>query len=127
MREGPVRPPGVVDVDERVQEGLQLAEGGGLLRLSAEPLLQGLLEAFSIALGLRVVRLAVLLRDVAFVELVLEVVTTRGATPNSRTVNTRLLSVSVEAGKPCVAAASQQKVVSRIGSVTGRCAVTDRA
>ena len=46
-----------------VEEGLELGEGGGLEGLGAEPLLQGLLEPLDFALGLRVVRLAVLLPD----------------------------------------------------------------
>jgi hypothetical protein len=54
---------GVVDAGEGVQQGLELGESGGLVRLRAEPLLEGLLEAFDLALGLGVVRLAVLLGD----------------------------------------------------------------
>jgi hypothetical protein len=59
-----VRSAGVVDLDELIKQGLQLGEGGGLLWLGAEPLLEGLLESFDLALGLRVVGLAVVLRDV---------------------------------------------------------------
>ena len=65
VRQGPVRPAGVVDLDELIGQGLQLGEGGGLSGLGAESFLEGLLESFDLALGLRVVRLAVLLRDVA--------------------------------------------------------------
>ncbi len=36
----------VVLVSERVEEDLQLGQGGGLLWLGSQPLLQGLLEPF---------------------------------------------------------------------------------
>jgi hypothetical protein len=58
-----VRPAGVVVVGEGVQQGLQLGQAGGLGGLGAEPFLQGLLEPFNFALGLRVAGLAVLLGD----------------------------------------------------------------
>ena len=45
----------VVLVDERVEQRLQLGDRGGLDGLCAEPLLQRLLEALDLALGLRVV------------------------------------------------------------------------
>ena len=61
-----MRPAGVVELDELIEQGLQLGEGGGLLGLGSEPFFEGLLEPFDFALGLRVVGLAVLLRDVAF-------------------------------------------------------------
>ena len=51
MRQGPVWPVLVVGVDERVEPGLQLGQGGGLGGLAAEPLLQGLLEAFDLPAG----------------------------------------------------------------------------
>ena len=70
----------VVDLGEGVEQGLQLGEGSGLSGLGAEPLLEGLLEPLDLALGLGMVRLAVLLRDVELAELVLEVVTAGGAT-----------------------------------------------
>jgi hypothetical protein len=54
---------GVLDVGEGVQQGLELGEGGGLARLGAEPVLHGVLESFGFALGLGMVRLAVLLGD----------------------------------------------------------------
>ena len=53
----------VICTGEGIQEGLQLAEGGGLGVLGAEPFLGGLLEALDLAPGLRVIRLAVLLPD----------------------------------------------------------------
>ena len=67
-----MRPAGVVDAGEGVQQGLELGEGGGLVRLGAEPVLHGLLEALDLALGLGVVRLAVLLLDAEAAQLVLE-------------------------------------------------------
>jgi hypothetical protein len=63
VRQGTVRPPGVADAGEGVKEGLQLAGSGGLAGLGAEPFLEGLLEPPGFALGLGVVRLAVLLLD----------------------------------------------------------------
>jgi hypothetical protein len=66
VRQGPVRAVVVVGLDELIEQGLQLGEGGGLSGLGADPLLEGLLEPFDFALGLRMVGLAVLLRDVAF-------------------------------------------------------------
>jgi hypothetical protein len=65
-----VRAPCVVDACEDVELGLELGEGGGLAGLGAEPLLHGLLEAFRLALGLGVVRLAVLLLDAKAAQLV---------------------------------------------------------
>jgi hypothetical protein len=64
-----VRPAVVVLVGEGVQELLELGEGGGLGRLGAEPFLEGLLESLDLALGLGVVRLAVLLGDPEAAEL----------------------------------------------------------
>ena len=54
---------GVVKGGESVEERLQLGEVGGLGSLGAQPVLQGLLKPLDFALGLRVVRLAVLLLD----------------------------------------------------------------
>src|SRR5262249_40278147 len=51
VRQGAVRAAGVVDGGERVQQGLELAEGGGLPRLGAEPVLECLLESFDLPLG----------------------------------------------------------------------------
>ena len=56
----------VVVVDEGVEQGLQLGDGGRLVGLGAEPFFQGLLEAFDFALGVWMVGLAVLLGDVEF-------------------------------------------------------------
>jgi len=53
----------VVLVPEGVQEGLQVGQGRQLGCLSGQPGLQGLLEAFDLALGLGVVAAAVLLDD----------------------------------------------------------------
>ena len=57
-----MRPLLVVEVLEPVELGLQFGEGGGRWLLG-EPLLQGLVEAFDLALGLRVAGVAVLLLD----------------------------------------------------------------
>src|SRR5579859_56829 len=56
-----VRPAGVVFAGKCVEEGLQLGDRGGLGVLGGQPLLQRLLEPLHLALGLRVVRPAVLL------------------------------------------------------------------
>ena len=64
----------VVLDEEAVEQALEFADGGGLLRLSAEPFLQCLLEPFDLALGLGMVGLTVLLGDVQGAELSLEVV-----------------------------------------------------
>jgi hypothetical protein len=69
-----VRALAVVDAGEGVQQGLELGRGGGLVRLCAEPVLHGLLESFNLALGLGVVRLAVLLGDAEAAQFVLECV-----------------------------------------------------
>ena len=61
--QGAVRPLVVVDGGEGVQEGLELGEGGWLGGLGGEPGLEGLPEAFDLALGLRVGGPAVLLLD----------------------------------------------------------------
>jgi hypothetical protein len=45
MRQGAVWTVLVVLIDEDVDEGLELGDGGGLVGLSAEPVLEGLLEA----------------------------------------------------------------------------------
>ena len=60
--EGPVGPEMVVEVAEPVELGLEVGEGGGG-GLCGEPAFQGLVEAFDLALGLRVVGVAVLLGD----------------------------------------------------------------
>jgi hypothetical protein len=62
----------VVVAGEGVQEGLEGGEISGLGGLGAQPLLQCLLEPFHLALGLGVVRLAVLLLDAQAAQLVLE-------------------------------------------------------
>ncbi len=61
VRQGSVRPLVVVDPREDIQQGLQLGEVVGLGILGGEPFLQGLLEPLGLALGLGVIRLAVLL------------------------------------------------------------------
>jgi hypothetical protein len=63
VRQGAVRAAGVVDDGERVEQGLQISQGGGLDGLGAEPVLHGLLESLHLALGLGVVRFPVLLDD----------------------------------------------------------------
>jgi hypothetical protein len=69
----------VIDALEAVELGLQLLQGGGG-GLSGEPALQGLVEAFDLALGLRMVGMAVLLGDAQAGEQVLEVVAAAGET-----------------------------------------------
>ena len=67
----------VVDALEAVELGLQLDDGGGG-GLGSEPALQGLVEAFDLALGLRMVRMAVLLRDAEVGDQVFEAVAAAG-------------------------------------------------
>jgi hypothetical protein len=74
-----VRPLGVVDAGEGVQELLEFGEGGGLGRLGGQPFLQGLPEPLDLALGLGVVRAAVLLIDAEAAQLVLEAVAAAAA------------------------------------------------
>jgi hypothetical protein len=78
VRQGAVRPLVVVDGGEGVEEGLELADRGGLGGLGAEPVLQRLLEPLHFALGLRVAGLAVLLLDPQTAQLGFEAV---AATP----------------------------------------------
>jgi hypothetical protein len=52
VRQRPVRALVVVDGGARIQQGLQLAEGGRLGGLGGQPVLQGLLEPLGFALGL---------------------------------------------------------------------------
>jgi hypothetical protein len=54
----------VVELDEPVEEVLEFGDGGGL-GLTGEPALEGLLEAFDLPAGRRVVRTRVLLGDAA--------------------------------------------------------------
>jgi hypothetical protein len=63
----------VADALEAVELGLQLGDGGGRW-LGCEPALQGLVEAFDLALGLRIVGMAVLLRDAQVGDQVFEAV-----------------------------------------------------
>jgi hypothetical protein len=72
-----VRSKVVVDALEAVELGLQVVQSGGG-GLSCEPALQGLVEAFDLALGLRVVGMAVLLGDAQAGEQVLEAVAAAG-------------------------------------------------
>jgi hypothetical protein len=123
--QGPVRALVIVDGGERAEEGLELAEGGGLGCLGGEPALECLLEPFHLALGLRVVRLAVLLGDPEAAQFVLEAVAAALAT-GQPVVNTIPLSVNVAAGGPCSRTAAR-KVASTTGPVTRCQAVTDRA
>ena len=64
----------VVFVDEDVDQGLELGDGGRLVGLSAEPFLQGLLESFDFPAGGWVVGAGVLLDDVEAGEFGLEAV-----------------------------------------------------
>ena len=70
--QGAVRPGVVVGAGERVEEGLQLGDRGGLIALRGEPLFQGLLEAFDFPAGGRVVGPGVLLDDTEGAQFVLE-------------------------------------------------------
>src|SRR5690606_29775123 len=54
----------VVDLGEAIQQRLQVGQRGGLVGLGAQPSFEGLLEAFDLALGLRVAAAAVDLGDV---------------------------------------------------------------
>jgi hypothetical protein len=72
VRQGAVRAAGVADDGERAGQGLQVSQGGGLDGLGAEPVLHGLLESLHLALGLGVVRLAVLLGDAEAAQLGLQ-------------------------------------------------------
>ena len=69
----------VVDALEAVELGLQVVQGGGG-GLSGEPALQGLVETFDLALGLRMVGMAVFLGDAQVGEQVLEAVAAAGET-----------------------------------------------
>jgi hypothetical protein len=71
VRQGAVRPAGVVVSGEGIQQSLELGEVSGLV-LGGEPFLQGLPEPLDLALGLGVVRLAVLLPDPQLPQLVLQ-------------------------------------------------------
>jgi hypothetical protein len=57
-----MRPDLVVDAGEGVQLGLQLGHGGGG-GLRGKPALQGLVEAFDLALGLGMAGMAIFLRN----------------------------------------------------------------
>jgi len=74
VRQRAVRPAGVVEAGEGVEQGLELAEGGGLGPLGAQPVLEGLLEPLDLALGLRVVRFPVLLLDAELAQFGFQVV-----------------------------------------------------
>jgi hypothetical protein len=74
-----VGPDLVVDASEGVQLGLQLGEGDGGW-LGGEPALQSLLEAFDLALGLRMAGMAVLLGDAQAGEQVFKAVAAAGET-----------------------------------------------
>jgi hypothetical protein len=63
--QGPVGALLVVDGHELVQQLLELDQAGGLVGLSGEPLLEGLLEPLDLAAGGGLVRAAVFLLDVA--------------------------------------------------------------
>jgi hypothetical protein len=76
-----VRPFGAVSLGEGVQECLELEDRRGLGPLGAQPPLEGLLEPFGFALGLRVVRLAVLLGDPELAQLRFQAVAAAPAAP----------------------------------------------
>jgi hypothetical protein len=97
--QGPVRAAGVVDAGEGVQEVLELGERGRLGGLGAQPFLQGLLESLRLALGLGVVRFAVLLPDSQAAQFGFQAVAAAFAA-GSRVVKTMPLPVKVAAGAP---------------------------
>ena len=102
---------------------MELGEGGGLGGLGAQPVLQGLLEPFDLALGLRVVRLAVLLGDVPAAQFVLEAVAAAFAARQAGGEHHPV--VGQRRGRGPVAATAARKVASTIGPVT-RCVGGDR-
>src|SRR5580700_797780 len=87
VRQGSVGPAGVVVGGEGIQEGLELGEGGGLVWLGGQPSVQGLPEPLDLALGLRVVRAAVLLGGAEPAQLVLEGVAAAAAAGKARGVD----------------------------------------
>ena len=98
VRQGPVRAVVVVGGDEAVEQGLELGDGGRLDRLGGQPFLEGLLEAFDLAAGGRVVRAGVLLGDAQAAQFGSRSRCGRRVPPARRVVKTMPLSVSVEAG-----------------------------
>ncbi|MPM03227.1 hypothetical protein SDC9_49492 [bioreactor metagenome] len=72
VRQGPVWAVVVVFLEERIDQGLQRVDGGGLVGLGGQPFLHRLLEAFDLALGGRAGGSPVLLDDAATTQLVLE-------------------------------------------------------
>jgi hypothetical protein len=89
--------------------------------LGGQPFLQGLPEPLDLALGLRVVRLAVLLRDPEPGQLMLQAVAAAAAAPANRAVYTVPLSVNVDAGTPWAAQAARNEA-STTGPLTRTCA-----
>jgi hypothetical protein len=83
--QGAVRAAGVVVGGEGIQEFLELGEVSGL-GLGGEPFLQGLPESLDLALGLGVVRAAVLLPDPQAAQLVLQGVAAASAAGEPRGV-----------------------------------------
>ena len=73
-----MRPLGVVVGGEGVELGLELGQGG-CRGLGGQPFLQGLLESLDFALGLGVVRAAVLLLDPEAAQFVLQAVAAAAA------------------------------------------------
>jgi hypothetical protein len=114
----------VVDLDEPIELVLQGVDGGrGELR--AEPLLDGLVEAFDLAAGGRVIRAGVLLDDAERIQQGLEAVAAASAAGQAGGEDHPVV-VNVEAGIPWVSTAVVNAVTT-IGPVTRRWAVTDRA
>ena len=72
MLEGSVRAAVVVLLAERLEEGLELGDGGRLVGLGAEPFLHRLLESLGFAAGGGVAGSGVLLGDVESLQLCLE-------------------------------------------------------
>jgi hypothetical protein len=81
--QGAVRPLVVAAGGERAGESLERGEVGGLGVLGGQPFLQGLLEPFRLAPGLRVVSSSVLLPDAEPAQLVLQGVAAAAAGPRT--------------------------------------------
>ena len=79
------------------RQGLQLGDRRWLVGLGAEPRLEGLLEAFDLAAGGRVVGSGVLLDDAEAASSASKALRPPGP-PERRVVKTMPLSVSVDAG-----------------------------
>src|SRR5580700_12111817 len=96
--QGAVQAAGVVVGGEGIQEFLELGEVSGL-GLGGEPFLQGLPESLDLALGLGVVRAAVLLPDPQAAQLVLQGVAAASAAGEPRTLRRHPQSRALSPGQ----------------------------